>query len=102
MQIKLLIDVNESKTPVIRITNPKGAHDSDDVKDKLTRIFLEEIGQYSGLVSIYYTPEGDAILKPAEHHIAIATLASRFSEGHKVNELLNEALEELNKLPHAN
>lgn len=98
MQIKILVDIDEGKDIVLRVSGPRFPPVSyDDVRDRMVKALLEEVGIRSGLLSMHYNPDGDAIIRPADYRVALSTMAERFYGPQRVKELLDEAVSELNK-----
>ncbi len=100
MTSKILIDVDSNSDPVIRISGNREWHESDDVRDKLIKGFIENVGTRNALVSIYFDDNGDAILKPAALDYVLHQLLVRFKSDSKSHNLISEIIEnEFGALP---
>lgn len=95
MQSRLLIDIDGGRRAVIAIKGIRLAADSDDVKDKLVRQFIEDVSCEShGLVSVFRDGENDAFLRPAPLETVMWSLHSRLGgdstdSGKKMRELID-------------
>lgn len=94
MVSKILIDIDTNRNAVVKVSGVRLAAESDDVKDKLVRQFIEDVSyRGQGLAAIHRDSENDAILKPAALDVMMfAVLAALGGDGTESGKKMRELI----------
>lgn len=94
MVSKILIDIDTNRDAVVKVSGVRLAAESDDVKDKLVRQFIEDVSfRGQGHVCIHRDQENDAVLKPASlESLMFAVLAALGGDGTESGKKMKELI----------